>query len=292
MNNDRFTPLEKSTEKKGGRNRAIADGGLSQSIGKEDSIRENSLTGFNFLGLNFHNPTLNQAMKRLEYFIQTKAPHMVFTTGAEPIVRANESQSLKEIYNRADLLVVDSFVPYYAARLFRKPIKEPVNAARLMSSFLEVIQEKGYRIYLLGAREDSLNRAVDNLRVKYPGIRIVGWHHGYFDFENDAEVVKDIEEKEPDTLFVAMSSPLKENFIAKNVQKMGVPVCMGVGGSIDILSGKCRLAPMWVSKMGFEWFYRFIQEPGRLWKRYLTTNFIFIWIALKELLKYGKNRTS
>jgi N-acetylglucosaminyldiphosphoundecaprenol N-acetyl-beta-D-mannosaminyltransferase len=244
---------------------------------------------FNFLGLNFHSVTLKDAMDRIEYFIETKTAHTVFTTGAELVVRANKSQGLKDIYNNADLLVIDSFIPYYAARLLRRPIKEPVNAARLLISFLDIIHKKGYRMYLLGAKDDSVNKAVENLKGRYKEINIVGWHHGYFDFENDAEVVKDIKEKRPDILFVAMSSPLKENFIAKNARNLQVPVCMGIGGSVDILSGKCRLAPIWLSRSGLEWLYRFTQEPRRLWKRYLTTNFIFAWLVLKELLGYEKN---
>ncbi len=237
---------------------------------------------FNFLGLNFHNFTLDEAIEQLEYFIQTKKPHMVFTPTAELIVRANENQNLKEIYNCTDLLTIDSFVVYYVTKLFGKPVVEPVSAARLMFNFLNIAYKKEYRLYLLGATQEVVTTTVENLKRKYNGINIVGWHNGYFDFSNDSNVVQDIVEKKPDVLFVAMSSPIKENFINKNLKKINVPVCIGVGGSLDIIAGKRKLAPAWISKIGLEWFYRLIQEPKRLWKRYLITNTKFLWLLLRE----------
>lgn len=243
---------------------------------------------FNFLGLSFHNLTQAQAIEQLEYFISRKAPHMIFSPTAELIVRAKKDSQLREIYNHSDLLTVDGFVVYYTARLFSKPVREPVSTVRLMFGLLGVAQKKGYRVYLLGAKEEVVNKAAENIKSKYPGINIVGWHNGYFDFDKDEKILKDIRDSAADVLFVAMSSPLKEDFIFRNLKKMNVPVCMGVGGSFDIIAGKTRLAPLWISRMGLEWFYRLIQEPGRLFKRYLVTNSAFLWLVLKNLLKKEK----
>jgi len=241
--------------------------------------------GFDFLGLNFHSRTMASAMARLEDFIRAGKPSMVFTPTAELIVRANKDRRLKQIYDNTDLLTLDSFVVYYAARLFGKQVSEPVSAVRLMFNFLKVIHDKGYKLYLLGAKEEVVNKTAEVIKGKYPGINIVGWHNGYFDFNNDGDVVEDIKNKRPDVLFVAMSSPLKEEFISRNIDKMMVPVSMGVGGSFDIIAGQCRLAPEWVSKIGLEWLYRLMQEPGRLWKRYLVTNTKFLSLVIKELFK-------
>lgn len=238
---------------------------------------------FSFLGLNFHNYSLNEATRKLETFIESRQPHMIFTPTAELIVRANEDDWLKNVYNRAHLLTLDSFVVYYSAKLCGKSVKEPVSAVRLMLNFLKIAQQKKYKLFLLGAKEDVVNKAVAILNEQYPGINIVGWHNGYFDFENDDDIINNIKEKKPDVLFVAMSSPLKENFIGKNLEALNVPVCIGVGGTFDIIVGKCRLAPAWISRIGMEWFYRFIQEPKRLWKRYLITNTKFIRLLLKSM---------
>lgn len=247
---------------------------------------------FEFLGLNLNNIAFNDAILKLEEFIQSKKSHIVYTVSIELAVLANDNQDFRRLYDSADLLLVDSFGLCYIAKLFGKPINEPVNAARLMFAFLNAAVKKRYRIYFLGAQEEILNKAVSNTKDKYPGVNIVGWRHGYFDRENDAEVVKDICEKKPDILFVAMSSPLKERFIAKNIDKLNIPVCMGVGGSIDVLAGKCRLAPLWVSKIGLEWLFRFIQEPRRMWKRYLITNIKFFYLLMEYFFRKQPSRSS
>ena len=240
---------------------------------------------FSFLGLDFHSLTRRSAIQRLEDFIAAGNPRMVATITAELAVRAGQDPRLKDIYNQADLLTIDSFVIYYAARLMRKPVLEPVNAARLMLDFLPIAQAKGYRIYLLGAVENVVKKTAQVIENRYPGIKIVGFHNGYFDFDNDRDIVYDIKSKNPDILFVAMTSPLKENFISKNLKSMGVPVSIGVGGCFDTIAGKSRLAPLWVSRAGLEWFYRFLQEPRRMWKRYTITNIKFLFLLLKEVVR-------
>ncbi|MCS7184717.1 MAG: WecB/TagA/CpsF family glycosyltransferase [bacterium] len=240
---------------------------------------------FEFLGLYFHKYTMQEALNKIEEFIQSRKPHTVFTPTAELIVKANEDPELKEKYNNTDILTLDGYVVFYAAKLFNKPVKEPVNGARLMLNLLPIANMKKYKIYLLGAKEHILKKAVENIKKKYSKIQIVGWHHGYFDFKNDEKVVEDIIERKPDILFVGMSSPLKENFVMKNLHKMNVPVSIGVGGTIDILAEKTKLAPIWISKLGLEWLYRFIQEPKRLYKRYTITNLKFIILLIKYLNK-------
>ena len=186
-------------------------------------------------------------------------------------------------------MTIDSRGVLYAARLLGKPIREAVSAAQLMFKFIECAADKGYKLYFLGAKKQVVKKAVENLYQRYPTLKIVGWHDGYFNFNQDTNIVNAIRDAGPDVLFVAMSTPLKERFISKNLKRLSVPVCIGVGGSFDIAAGICKLAPEWVSKMGLEWFYRMIQEPKRLWKRYLVTNSVFIWLILREIFeKYFK----
>jgi len=254
-------------------------------------VKEPKNNKFDFLGLNFSNVSENEAIGELERFIESRKPHMVLTQSVELVVQANENENLKNIYNNADLLTMDSYGVCYAAKLLRKPAKEPVNASRLTFAFLPVIHKRGYRLFLLGAKEDIVMEAAESLNSTYPGINIVGYHHGYFDFENDDDVVDKIKVASPDVLLVAMTSPLKEKFINKNLNKMNVPVSIAVGGCFDVIAGKCKLAPLWVSKISMEWLYRFIQEPKRLWKRYLTTHSKFIWLVLKEFFGNGKEKS-
>lgn len=243
---------------------------------------------FNCMGLNFDNLTMDEVILKIEDNINSKKPLTVFTPNAELIVLANKDKELKKIYNNSGILTIDSWVVYYSAKFLRKKIKEPVSAARLMFKLLEVANEKEYKLYCLGAKDEVVKEAVKNIKKKYARINIVGYHHGYFNFEKDEDIIRNINDRKPDILFVAMSSPLKEYFIAKSKDRLNVPVSIGVGGTVDILAGSNRLAPRWVSRIGMEWFYRFIQEPKRLWKRYLLTNTIFIYLFLREVFRQIK----
>jgi len=238
-----------------------------------------------FLGFQFANLTLDEAVVRLVQFIKKKTPHMVFAPNAALLVWASSDKNLKKIYEASHLLIVDSVSVFWAMRILGKPIREAISAVRLMLRFIECAADKGYTLYCLGARETVVEKAVKNLRQKYPTLKIVGWHHGYFDFEQDIGIINTIRDTKPDVLLVGMSTPMKEKFISKSLQQLNVPVCLGVGGGFDIAAGMCKLAPQWVSRIGLEWFYRLIQEPKRLWKRYLITNSIFTWLVLSEFIK-------
>ena len=239
----------------------------------------------NFLVLKFDDLTLDEAVTKTERFIKGNKPHMIFTTGAELMVRAHWDETLKEIYLNSDLLTIDSSGVCFAAYLLGKPVRESISGTRLMFRFLELKVTMGYRFYFLGSTEKILRKAIENLKDRHPSLNVVGWHHGYFDFKNDSSVVAKIVKAKPDVLFVAMSTPLKEKFISKNLEKMNVPVSIGVGGGVDVAAGQCKLAPRWMSKILLEWFYRLVQEPNRLWKRYAVTNTVFIWLVMKEFFK-------
>ncbi len=137
----------------------------------------------------------------------------------------------------------------------------------------------------MGAKPEVVEKAVENLQKNYPGIRIAGYHDGYFDPDHAPQIAKAIQEAKPDCLFVGMSTPLKEQFLQKYIPEMDVPISLGVGGGIDILAGRYRWAPAWIRKLGLAWFYRLWCEPRRMWKRYLTTNTIFLWLFCKALIK-------
>ncbi|MCB4790697.1 MAG: WecB/TagA/CpsF family glycosyltransferase [Elusimicrobia bacterium] len=240
---------------------------------------------FMLFGLTFRNYTLSQAIVLIEELIKERIPRMFFSLSSELVTIANKDANLKAVYENTFLLTIDSYVVYYAAKLLGKPVKEPVSASRVMLDIMPVAEYKKYKIYLLGASEEVVLKTEENLKAKYPNINIVGKHNGYFDLNNTGAIIKDIKDKKPDILFVAMSSPLKEIFISKNLAEMNVPISIGVGGCFDIIAGKCKLAPKWVSKLALEWLYRFIQEPRRLWARYLFTNIRFMALVLKEFLK-------
>ena len=148
-----------------------------------------------------------------------------------------------------------------------------------MMQMLERGDKRGYRVYCLGATEQVLEVAVARICTDYPGVVLVGHHHGYFSAQQEGDIVEEIRAAEPDILFVAMSPPKKEQFLARWSHEL-TRVGHGVGGAFDILAGHVARAPEAWQRCGVEWLYRVKQEPGRLWRRYLVTNTIFVWMTL------------
>lgn len=238
-----------------------------------------------FLGIPISQTTMGETLEWMEKRIQEKKPRFLCTMNAALLVWAQQDSFLKETYQTADLATCDSTVVYYALKLLGKPVPEVLEACQIMFAFLEKNYRKGYRFYFLGAEENVLHQAIAQLKQRYPGIGIAGFHHGYFRPEEEATIAKKIQAARPDCLFVGMSTPLKEKFLKKYLAAMGVPICLGVGGGIDILAGKYKLAPSWLRKIGLAWFYRLVLEPKRMWRRYLATNATFLWLFFKAFVK-------
>jgi N-acetylglucosaminyldiphosphoundecaprenol N-acetyl-beta-D-mannosaminyltransferase len=164
-----------------------------------------------------------------------------------------------------------------------KPLPERVAGIDLMQNLVRLAQEKGYKIFFFGAKEEIVKAVVDKYSKEYSPEIIAGYRNGYFKKEEEKEIARQIADSGANILFVAISSPTKENFLSQNSELLKkVNFTMGVGGSFDVVAGKVKRAPEWMQKAGLEWFYRFLQEPGRMWKRYLVTNSLFIWYVIKE----------
>jgi len=154
-----------------------------------------------------------------------------------------------------------------------------------MYRLLERSSAKNRSVYFLGASRSVVTEVVKSVSNNYPGLRIAGFRDGFFNKAEEKTVVDEIRKSKPDILFVAMPTPKKENFLAKWHNYINVPVCHGVGGSFDVLAGLTKRAPFWMQKSGLEWLYRVIQEPRRMWRRYLITNTIFIKLSLQAIIR-------
>jgi N-acetylglucosaminyldiphosphoundecaprenol N-acetyl-beta-D-mannosaminyltransferase len=185
----------------------------------------------------------------------------------------------------ADIIGVDGMGIALAARLFGIPVPERVAGVDLMERLMETCATKGYRPYFLGATEKALSAALHNLQVRFPNLKIAGAQHGYYPRAAEVEVVAAIRDSGADCLFIGMPTPHKERFLAAHRDTIGVAFVMGVGGGIDILARITKRAPIWMQRTGLEWLYRIVQEPRRMWKRYLTTNAVFAAIVAKEALR-------
>ena len=238
-----------------------------------------------FLGLPFDDLSVEEALDRIEEFIDEGVPRKIFTPNVFLLLAAREDGFLRSVYRSCDMLTVDGMAIFYALRLLGTPVKASASASLFFYPLLERARQKGHGVYLLGAREEIVREAVERIEAQYEGIRIVGWHNGYFDVNDASEIVEDIRRAKPDVLLVGMSSPLKERFVVNYLHEMNVPVSLGVGGMLDIAAGRAQFAPNWIRKLCLEWLYRLVQEPKRMWRRYATTNPVFCWLVLKELVK-------
>ncbi|MBR9758311.1 MAG: WecB/TagA/CpsF family glycosyltransferase [Algicola sp.] len=215
--------------------------------------------------------------------------HVVVNAGK--IVAMQSDLRLRQSVNECDLINADGQAVVWASKILGKPLKERVAGIDLMTNLVELAHRKNYRIFFFGAKEAVVKRVVEKYSEQYSPNIIAGYRNGYFKKEEEKEIAKQISESGANILFVAISSPTKENFLYENKELLSnVNFIMGVGGSFDVVSGKVKRAPLWMQKSGLEWFYRFAQEPKRMWKRYLVGNTKFILLVLKEKLKQTKSK--
>jgi N-acetylglucosaminyldiphosphoundecaprenol N-acetyl-beta-D-mannosaminyltransferase len=169
----------------------------------------------------------------------------------------------------------------WGARWLGYNVPERVAGVDLFEKLLKSASDREFPVFLLGGTEAVIEATFENVKKRFSNLKIAGYHHGYF-WESESALVEKIRKSGARLLFVAISSPKKEQFINRWRNELGVDFAMGVGGTFDIVSGKTRRAPSWMQNNGLEWFYRVMQEPGRMWRRYFVTNIVFAFMLLRE----------
>lgn len=207
--------------------------------------------------------------------------HVVVNAGK--IVAMQSDLELKKSVNKSDIINADGQAVVWASKVLNKPLKERVAGIDLMTNLIDISQENKYKIFFFGAKEAVVKKVVDLYSNKYSKDIIAGYRNGYFKKEEEKQIAQEISKSGANILFVAISSPTKEKFLYQHKEILkNVNFIMGVGGSFDVVSGLVKRAPVWMQNSGLEWFYRFLQEPKRMWKRYLVGNTKFIWLVIKE----------
>ena len=196
--------------------------------------------------------------------------HVALNAAKFVMMRSNEE--LRRDVVESDIIGIDGMGIILALRLLGYFKGERVPGIDLMEGLMAGCAADGFRPYVLGARRDVLDRAIEAAQKRWPGLQFAGTRDGYFTREQEADVVAEIAQSGADCLFVAMPTPRKEQFLRRNAHLLNVPFVMGVGGSIDVLAGLVKRAPRWMQRSGLEWFYRIEQEPRRMFWRYATTN--------------------
>ena len=234
-------------------------------------------------GIKVHCLTAKQALENIDASITAKQSLHIGMLNAAKVINMRRNPELREDVKQSNMILADGSSILIASKLLGKSLPERVTGIDLMHGILTKGDSLGYRVFCLGATEEVSEKVSLEITKRYPGIVIAGLQHGYFKDEEEEAVASRIADSHADVLFVAITSPKKEQFMARWNSTMKVPVVHGVGGSFDVLAGKVQRAPLLWQKYGLEWLYRVKQEPRRLWKRYLVTNTLFIALLLKEI---------
>lgn len=235
------------------------------------------------------NISMTETIDMIKNFIDHKKRTYIVTPNIDHIVKLQKDKEFLETYKSASLVVADGMPILWAAKFLGTPLKEKISGSDLFPKLCEMAAEKGYRLFFLGGRPEAALKASEVLKSKYSNIKIIGTYSPPLGFEKDKneddKIIKMIREAAPDILFVGLGAPKQEKWIYNHYKILNIPVSIGVGVVFEFMSGMVRRAPAWMQKMGFEWFWRLVMEPRRLWKRYLVDDVKFFWLVLKEKLK-------
>jgi biofilm PGA synthesis N-glycosyltransferase PgaC len=236
------------------------------------------------MGLPFDTLTMDSAVERcLELCHAPRASHTIITVNASHVCMVRRDPELAKACRAGDLIVADGMSVVWALRASGQPAPERVAGVDLMARLLSAAGQHRLRVFFLGAKPEVVAKLVERCRSQYPGLQIAGFRDGYFRADEQPRIIEDIQASRADFLFVGMPSPFKETWCERHRDRLQVPVIVGVGGSFDVLAGFIKRAPRWVQRTGLEWLWRLLMEPRKLWKRYLTTNVEFIWLAGHEV---------
>lgn len=226
-----------------------------------------------------------ETINLVEKYINEKEPLHLMGVNADKINSLNTNHRLKEIINGCGIINADGASVVLASRFLKKPLPERVAGIDLMQKLVDVSEKKGYSIYLLGAKQQVVEKTAQVLKGKHKDLNILGVHNGYFKQQDWKEISKELKKLCPDIVFIGITSPLKEYLIEYLQNDGNKSVFMGVGGSFDVISGNIPRAPLWMQKTNLEWLFRVMQEPRRLFKRYFVGNVTFINAIIKEKVR-------
>lgn len=243
------------------------------------------------LGCSVDNLTMEETLAVVEGFIASGRPHQHVVVNVDKIVKARDDAALREIINRCDLINADGMPVVWASRLLGRALKERVAGIDLFEALMVRAAGRGWRVFLLGAREEVVAKVRSIYEARHPQLVFAGHRNGYWQPGEEQAVAEQVRAARADLLFVAISSPGKERFLGRWQAHMQVPFAMGVGGSFDVAAGLVKRAPRWMQRTGLEWFYRFLQEPRRMFRRYFIDDMAFFGMLGAELVAMRVRQT-
>ena len=235
-----------------------------------------------------NNVTMPETIAAIEQMIEADKKSYVVAINVDVVMKIEEDSYLKKVVDNADMVLVDGKPLVWISKLHGKPLKAKISGSDLVPLLCEVAAEKGYKIFIIGGKDGIAEQAKEKLENRLPKIKIVGTYAPPFGFEkNESELDKInqmISEAHPDLLIACFGCPKQEKWIYENIEKYNAKVSVCAGATVDFLAGNVKRAPRWMSDHGLEWFYRFTQEPKRMFKRYFVDDTKIV----KLIFKYAK----
>lgn len=216
----------------------------------------------NILGVKVDSLTMKEATEFLVQAVEKDGLTTVYTPNSEIILHAYKTPEYCDILNDGSLVTADGIGVVYASKILGSPLPQRVSGFDLANELLKELAPKGKTLYLFGGKPGVAQKASEKICELYPGIKIVGTSDGYFDSKKEAEIIKDINEKNPDLLFVCLGFPKQETWLDTHTD-LNARVAMAIGGSLDVFAGEVKRAPLIYQKLGLEWFYRLLKQPSR-----------------------------
>ena len=248
------------------------------------------LTKVQFLNVKIDNLTAEEALIAADNLVQQRKNAFIVTPNVDHLVLLEQNEKLRNAYSNADLTLADGMPIIWFSKFFSHPIKEKISGSDFLPKLCELASKKGYKMFFLGANEGVAEKAAQNLVKTFPSLQIAGHYSPPIGFENSPTEIVKIDQllatTKPDILAVALGCPKQEILINENKDRWDIPLCLGIGASLDFAAGTMKRAPKWMSNHGLEWFYRMCQEPRRMFKRYIFRD----WKFLQLLWKYRKNK--
>ena len=248
-------------------------------------------TQVNILGVGISAVDLATTMEHMAGWIEAGERHYVCACAVHVVIECQGDPTLRALVNRAGLAVPDGMPLAWIARLSGQRHTRRVYGPDLMLAFCQIAAQRGYSIFLLGGVPGQPEALAVRLAARFPGLRVVGTfatpHRPLPADEND-RAIQAINRAAPDVVWVGMGAPFQERWMGDNRAQLEAPVLVGVGAAFDMHTGRVRQAPHWMQQTGLEWLFRLTQEPGRLWRRYLLGNPLFVWRVLGQRLGLKK----
>lgn len=255
---------------------------------------KNRLNRFDICDIPIDYLSMQEVVEIISEYVRCKRKTIVFTPNVDHIVKAKFDREFKEIYSHADLSLVDGMPLVWVSSIYGKRLPERISATNLVWRLCKIAQEKDFSFFLLGTQEEVARLAAENMKKIYPGLKIVGYHclpfMSIFDEDSISKIINKINSFKPDILLVGFGSPNQEKWIYKYHKFLEATIFLGVGSTLDLISGRLKRAPRWMQDSGLEWLFRLSREPRRLWKRYLLGNTIFLFLLAREVIIYLINR--